>query len=67
MICGIRDARSLRLLELLWSKPTKEIVALIFNNLGKWIIRQRPNKDKLSPERIERLDSIGVFWCTRAN
>jgi len=30
--------------------------------LGDWITTQRKNKDKLSPEQIERLNSIGFTW-----
>jgi hypothetical protein len=30
--------------------------------LGDWITTQRKNKDKLSPEQVERLNSIGFTW-----
>ena len=31
-------------------------------NLGIWIHSQRRRKEKLSPERIARLDSLGLDW-----
>ena len=31
-------------------------------NLGQWVIAQRANKGKLSPERIARLDKLGFSW-----
>ncbi|WP_257666480.1 helicase associated domain-containing protein [Parapedobacter tibetensis] len=30
--------------------------------LGRWVIRQRVRKDKLSPDRIDRLNGIGFIW-----
>ncbi len=30
--------------------------------LGRWVIRQRVRKHKLSPERITKLNSIGFIW-----
>jgi superfamily II DNA or RNA helicase len=30
--------------------------------LGKWVSVQRGNRDKMSPERRERLDEIGFVW-----
>ena len=30
--------------------------------LGAWITKQRNNKDKLTPERVQLLDSIGFSW-----
>jgi superfamily II DNA or RNA helicase len=30
--------------------------------LGRWLRRQRDAKDKLSPNRIARLDAIGMLW-----
>ena len=30
--------------------------------LGTWVSRQRVKKDKLTPERIERLDALGFVW-----
>ncbi len=42
-------------------------VALRFNaldgyKLGSWVSYQRANKDKLLPEYIEKLDSLGFVW-----
>ena len=31
-------------------------------NLGQWVMTQRANKGKLSPERIARLDKLGFIW-----
>ena len=31
-------------------------------NLAQWVIAQRANKGKLSPERIARLDKLGFSW-----
>ena len=31
-------------------------------NLGVWVGKQRSKKDKLTPERIERLDALGFVW-----
>ena len=31
-------------------------------NLGSWVIVQRSRRDKLTPERIERLDALGFVW-----
>ena len=30
--------------------------------LGRWVIMQRTKKDKLSADRIQRLDAIGFIW-----
>ena len=30
--------------------------------LGVWVVNQRTAKDKLSPERIQRLDDLGFMW-----
>ena len=30
--------------------------------LGSWVRNQRKNKDKLTPESIERLDALGFIW-----
>ena len=30
--------------------------------LGEWVIRQRGQKDKLTPEQIKRLNSLGFIW-----
>lgn len=30
--------------------------------LGGWVSRQRQNKDRMSPERRQRLDDIGFIW-----
>ena len=37
------------------------------HDLGKWVARQRANRElnKLSKERIEKLDSIGFIWNTK--
>ncbi|MDB4071343.1 Helicase associated domain protein [Amylibacter sp.] len=32
------------------------------HSLGTWVISQRVNKDKLTPERLERLNDIGFIW-----
>jgi hypothetical protein len=36
-------------------------------NLGSWVMKQREfrNKNRLDPERIKRLDSIGFSWKLR--
>ncbi|MDC6454678.1 helicase associated domain-containing protein, partial [Planktomarina temperata] len=31
-------------------------------NLGQWVLRQRTNKDSMSPERKQRLDDISFIW-----
>ena len=31
-------------------------------NLGNWVSFQRKKKDKLSPERVQRLDELGFVW-----
>ena len=31
-------------------------------NLGNWVSHQRMTKDRLSPERKQRLDDIGFIW-----
>ena len=31
-------------------------------SLGKWVYRQRKNKDKLTQEKIDKLNSIGFIW-----
>ena len=33
-------------------------------NLGQWVITQRSKKDRLTPERLERLNSLGFVWKT---
>jgi len=30
--------------------------------LAKWVSNQRSNKDKLKPERVQRLDALGFVW-----
>ena len=30
--------------------------------LGSWVERQRSNQDKLTPERIKRLNALGFVW-----
>ncbi|MDE0809816.1 MAG: helicase associated domain-containing protein [Alphaproteobacteria bacterium] len=34
-------------------------------NLGLWVNRQRSTRDKLSPERIKRLEELGFVWDAR--
>ena len=34
-------------------------------NLGNWVKVQRRNREQLSPERRERLESVGFVWRTR--
>ena len=34
-------------------------------NLGQWVGTQRKAKDKLTPERLERLDALGFIWEVR--
>ena len=31
-------------------------------SLGYWVRSQRKNKDSLTPERLERLNSLGFVW-----
>ena len=33
--------------------------------LGQWVYRQRSSKDKLTLERINRLDALGLLWDAR--
>ena len=33
--------------------------------LYNWLSNQRSNKDKLTPERIKRLDALGFVWKVR--
>jgi superfamily II DNA or RNA helicase len=40
-------------------KKTLEVNGL---KLGSWVNEQRHNKDRLSPDRIKRLNSIGFSW-----
>jgi superfamily II DNA or RNA helicase len=35
-------------------------------NLGRWVVKQRAAKQKLSPERIARLNSLGFVWKTQS-
>ena len=32
--------------------------------LGRWVVKVRGKKDKLSPEKIQRLDELGFVWNT---
>jgi predicted helicase len=32
------------------------------HNLGRWVSKQRGKKDKLTPERIQRIDALGFAW-----
>ena len=34
-------------------------------NLGTWVETQRSNKDRMPPEREQRLDDLGFIWSTR--
>ena len=34
-------------------------------NLGAWVSSQRTKKDKLTPERLERLNALGFVWEAR--
>ncbi|MDB3928938.1 helicase associated domain-containing protein [Paracoccaceae bacterium] len=35
------------------------------HNLGKWVGKQRTNKDKLTLDRIKRLNALGFVWKAR--
>ena len=32
--------------------------------LGRWVIRQRVYKSRLTPDRLEKLDGLGFVWNT---
>ena len=34
------------------------------HNLGNWVVRQRGQKEKLSPEKVRRLDECNFTWNT---
>ena len=35
--------------------------------LGRWLDEQRKKRDQLTPEQIERLDSLGMAWTNRVD
>ena len=35
--------------------------------LGGWVAQQRKNKDSLTPERLERLNSLGFVWGLKSD
>jgi hypothetical protein len=57
VVAGIREQSC--------DKVQIELIDGVPYNVGAWQHRQRTNKDKLSADRLQKLDAAGFVWNTR--